>query len=561
MRRALICLFLVLHALPVLASDRNGNIGINLAGVSDWSTQAPFIDVFKTARPWLGHLPGQWGGATHEDLKAADYLDSNGWPVALPPELSSIGTVILNDLPPEATDLAGRYVLRFEGNGIVEVSGRAQNVKYAKGEISFDFAPGPGAVDIRIQRTDRARKGNYVRNISVVKQENLDAFAQGAVFNPDLMRRLEGFSNLRFMDWMQTNNSNLARWDDAPKLGDYTWARNGVPLGVMIALTNQLDADPWFTLPHMAEDEFARSFAMVVSEKLNPDLQAHVEYSNEVWNWQFAQAAYADAQAQARWGVADNWLQFYVARSIEIAQIWDEVFGDTADKRLKHVISSQTGWLGLEAQVFEAPLWRSENPGAPAPASFFYAYAITGYVGYGLGYGDNVDMVLGWLAESEEIASEDADAAGLTGADKDAYVIKHRFDLATEYAWDELLDGLVSGNPESSVADFLGRLLPYHQQVAAQNDLELIIYEGGSHVVGVGEAVNTEALTEFFLHLNYSPEMALVYEELLAGWQAADTGVFVAFNDVMAPSKWGSWGALRHLSDDNPRWNSLEAAQ
>jgi hypothetical protein len=32
---------------------------------------------------------------------------------------------------------------------------------------------------------------------------------------------------------------------------------------------------------------------------------------------------------------------------------------------------------------------------------------------------------------------------------------------------------------------------------------------------------------------------------------------FNAFVDVAAPSRWGSWGALRHLTDDNPRWQVL----
>lgn len=38
---------------------RGGNVGFGLAAVTDWSVQQPFLDVFKTARPWIGHLPGQ----------------------------------------------------------------------------------------------------------------------------------------------------------------------------------------------------------------------------------------------------------------------------------------------------------------------------------------------------------------------------------------------------------------------------------------------------------------------------------------------------------------------
>ena len=111
----------------------------------------------KTARPWIGHLPGQWGGASHEDLDEADYLDADGWPVEIPRELASIGTLVLTDLPEKAADLAGRYRLRFDGQGVIEVGGRAKNVRYGKNEIRFDFTPGPGHVDIRIQRPSTRR--------------------------------------------------------------------------------------------------------------------------------------------------------------------------------------------------------------------------------------------------------------------------------------------------------------------------------------------------------------------------------------------------------------------
>ena len=44
---------------------------------------------------------------------------------------------------------------------------------------------------------------------------------------------------------------------------------------------------------------------------------------------------------------------------------------------------------------------------------------------------------------------------------------------------------------------------------------------------------------------------------LLAGWAALSDQPFNAFVDVYTPNKWGSWGALRHLGDENPRWLAL----
>ena len=63
-----------------------------------------------------------------------------------------------------------------------------------------------------------------------------------------------------------------------------------------------------------------------------------------------------------------------------------------------------------------------------------------------------------------------------------------------------------------------------------------------------------EALTGFFTALNYSDGMGALYGDLLAGWARVSDQPFNAFVDVYRPNKWGSWGALRHLGDDNPRW-------
>ncbi len=539
---------------------------MNLAAVRDWSPQAPFLDHFKTARAWIGHMPGRWGGVTEEELRAAGYLDPDGWPLAIPPELGSIGTVLLTDLPESATSLAGRYVLRFIGDGIVEVGGRASNVRYGAGEVSFDFTPGEGAVDIRIQRSDREGRGDYIRNISVVREADLQAVEGGALFNPDWLDRIEGFAALRFMDWMETNNSPQVGWEDRPKVADYTWTRKGVPAEVLIALSNRIGADPWFTLPHMADDTYVRNFATLVHERLDEDLKAYVEYSNEVWNWQFQQAQWADQQARKRWGGDGLWLQYYAGRAVEVAQIWQEVFAEGAvdrdlSQRLVRVISTQTGWLGLEDQILTAPLWTAEETGRQPPARLFDAYAITGYFGAGLGTADRAPVVRAWIADSLDRARSAAEAEGLRGKEAENYIAAHRWDVAVAQAAVELRDGLNGGSNEGMLDDLLNRLLPYHARIASEHGLDLVMYEGGSHVVGQGPLIEDDMLTGFFTHLNYTAEMAELYRQLLNAWPRLGGQLFAAYSDVSTASRWGSWGALRTLSDDNPRWDVLEAAR
>ncbi|MQY42240.1 hypothetical protein GG681_06270 [Epibacterium sp. SM1969] len=542
-------------------ADLSQPMAMNLAPVADWSPQAPFLDHFKTARSWIGHLPGQWGGATEADLRAAGYLDENGWPTAIPTELSSIGTVLLADLPPEARSLAGRYRLTFDGDGIIEVSGRVENVRYDEGEVWFDFTPGPGIVDIRIQRNDRQNTGNYIRNIQIVKQEHLEAHAAGKMFNPRWLDLLEGFKALRFMDWMETNDSKQIGWEDRPLATDYTWARKGVPAEVMLRLANELGTAPWFTLPHQADDSYLRNFARLTHQQLDADLQLYVEFSNEVWNWQFEQAHWAEAQAQARWGKENLWMQFYGGRAAEMAEIWTDVFAEAPEDRLTTVIATQTGWLGLEEQLLDAPLWTAEHSHGKPPAAHFDAYAITGYFGGVLGRQDYVDVVRAWIADSRAHAQERGLAKGLRGIALRDFIAQHQFDIATAQANIELRDGLISGLEADTLADFSNRILPYHAKVAEKHGLDLIMYEGGSHVVGVGPYVDDEELTAFFTHFNYTAEMGELYRQLLKDWHAAGGVLFGAYADVSAPGKWGSWGSLRTLTDKNPRWDALEAAK
>ena len=89
----------------------------------------------------------------------------------------------------------------------------------------------------------------------------------------------------------------------------------------MIDLCNRLQVDPWFCIPHLADDDYVRQFATMVRERLDPKLKVYVEHSNEVWNGQFAQARYAKEEGR-RLGLSDNDFQaqlyYHSMRSVQI---------------------------------------------------------------------------------------------------------------------------------------------------------------------------------------------------------------------------------------------------
>ena len=522
-------------------------LAMGLYGLSDWSTQQPFIDVMKTARDWVGHLPGQWGGVSAEELRAGGHLDADGWPQSLPPQVERIEALLLTDQPEAAAHLRGSYRVTWQGRGEIELTGRARRVRMGEGEASFDYEPGEGSVGISIAAVDAA---DPVRDIHVIRADLLPLHEVGALFNPDWLARIRDLRSLRFMDWMMTNGSPVQGWDDRPRLTDHTWTVWGAPLEVMIALANEVGADPWFTLPHMADDDYIRRFAETVKAGLDPRLKAHVEYSNEVWNHIFPQAGWAAAQAETLWGASESgWIQFYGLRAAQVMDIWTEVYGSEAPDRLVRVVATHTGWPGLEEQILTAPLAFLHL--GHAPVDSFDAYAVTGYFGYEMGGEEMAARIDDWLSRAEAQAERDGAAQGLQRVALREYVRQHRFDAA--------ILPVAMALQEGSLGQLVDEVLPYQGEVAQKAGLRLVMYEGGTHVAAQMARVDEERLTEFFQVFNYTPEMAKLYEQLLTGWVAAGGTLFNAFVDVAPASKWGSWGALRYLEDSNPRWDMLMA--
>ncbi|MGR3635997.1 MAG: calcium-binding protein [Shimia sp.] len=525
-------------------------LAMGLAAISDWGTQLPFIDLMKTARPWVGHLPGQWGGVSTEDMEDFGLMDEAGWVWGIPENIASVEALMLTDQPPEATALAGRYRVTWQGAGTVEMTGRARVTSREDHEIWFEYTPGEGHVGVRIRDTDPTRTGDYVHSVSVVAETQIALFEAGAVFNPEWLRIVRDLRLVRFMDWMQTNASTQAAWDGRPLTGDFTYGWRGVPAEVMVQLANEIGADAWFNMPHRADDAYMRSFAELVRDQLNPDLVAYVEYSNELWNWGFQQAQWALKESEARWGQVENGhMQIAGARAGAMGRIWGDVFGDTAETRLMRVAATHTDWPGLEAGLLEAPL--AQKDGAPPPVASFDAYAVTGYFGVGLGLDGGADAVLGWLEEARATAERIGSEEGLQRAALAAFVDTHQYRGMHAKTAEALRKG--------SLKELLNEMLPYQAGVARDNGLALVMYEGGSHVAGVGNWANNDALTRYFAAFSTSDVLGEIYGELLAGWRGLGGRSFNAFNDVGKSSKWGSWGHLRHLWDETPRHTALTA--
>lgn len=76
----------------------------------------------------------------------------------------------------------------------------------------------------------------------------------------------------------------------------------GWPVELLCQLANKLNVNPWFCVPHMADDDYVTNLATTVKANLNTNLVAYFEYSNEVWNGLFIQFSWVTAKAKINWG-------------------------------------------------------------------------------------------------------------------------------------------------------------------------------------------------------------------------------------------------------------------
>jgi hypothetical protein len=467
-------------------------LGMNLSEPKDYNTEVPFIDVFRMSRPWISQRKGAaWGkGPTLS-------LDERGWVTSLEPGCWA-ETLLCNIRGGHYP--GGNYTVLYEGEGKIDVGGAAAAVSAAAGQMVLRVDSSKGPIFLRVTATNPR---NYVRNIRVLMPGGADSYRDNP-WNPTFLRRWQGMACLRFMDFMQTNNSPVSSWSERPVPEDATYFGKGVPLELLIDLANRLSCDAWFCIPHRADDDYVRHFASLVKERLDPRLKAYVEYSNEVWNSGFRQHAYAGEEGK-KLGYADKtweaaW-RYTAHRSVQIFRICEEVLG--GHERLVRVLPSQAASAYVSRQV----------------ASFQEAYkqadvlAIAPYLTFNIGPKTNPSAteVAGWNANR---------------------VLDHLERQALPQAVKWMHD---------------------NKAVADAFRLKLVAYEGGQHLVGIGGGENNEALTKVLQEANASPRLAGIYRRYFDAWEKADGDLFCYFSSVGTWSKWGSWGALQYADDEPSR--------
>ena len=523
-------------------------VGTNLNAINDWSSELSFIDAFKTSRPWITQCEqGEQADCSSEkawNTQETDELDldEHGWVRSLPNPTDKaiywfVGTLLFTSLNGHYP--AGQYIVLYDGEGTIEYDFSAEkNDKASRpGRDVINVTPTDDPIYIKITATDPNDNGNYIRNIRVILPNHESMYQQNQVFYPNFLEQIKHFKVLRFMNWMQTNGSTEEKWQQRTTISDARWSGEGktAPLEVMVNLSNLNNSDPWFNMPHQADDEYIQKFASLVKTNLSPNLKVYVEYSNEVWNSMFEQSSWLEEQASKEWDQAypdvdpyTKRLNWFGKRTAQICDIWKKVWAENSE-RVICVMGTQASNEWSITEILNCSLWKQE---APCYRHGINAVAIAPYFGYYLGLPEHEQIVTAWTKESD---------GGLTKLFQE---LQHGGLLNHETSGGALQDAANNIEDTANVIKTMG--------------LDLIAYEGGQHLVGVGDVVNNEAITQLFINANRDPRMGALYTEYFNIWKAKGGKLFTNYTNCRRPTKWGSWGTLEYMDQvTSPKYEAL----
>ncbi len=492
----------VCFCLSTMVSAQTKAIGTNISSVADWSPEILFVDVFKTARPWISFDEGgEWNSGVEVALRP------DGYPLQIPYNDGTnppqyVRTLLL--WSGDGTYPSGDYRLIVSGTGTVQLSGSAEGQFSCPTDQTISVDNTGGGIIFEILSSD---PDDPVHDIKLIEPGSHDSY-QTEPFFPEMLDFLSDFETIRFMDLMETNFSPVRLWTDRTPISYYSYAvKSGVPYEYLIALANKTQKNPWICIPEQADDDFVRQMAELLKTSLDPDLDIYVEYTNEAWNSIFSANAHV-IQMGAMLGYSGQpWAQgwkYYAKRSADIHHIFEGVFGD--DDRIINVVSAQAANAWLCNYILDSYKDSLYNPHQIQAD----VLAIAPYFGGGL-----------------------ADRLGDLGLAKDISV-------------DAILDSL----EYLALHESFDRM-DEAKDVADQHGVELIAYEGGQHLVSYSYRHLPEYINKL-AEVNRHTRMQDLYCQYFDHWyNTVRGGLFCHFSSHGRYTQYGYWGVKEHM------WDSL----
>ena len=251
-------------------------LGGNLDALRDWSRSLPYVNLMRQARGW-GAVDTPW-------IANASFDPITGWPIG------DFGVQVAS----VAVDLGGTYLLTAKGNADISyVEGSKQSIVNKTYDATTNTLTafivarqGASVMTLRFVNTT----GPGLQDVSLL-QPGYNLSAQSNL--TDLMlAHLSRFNILRFMEWTDTNENFEVNWNDTTPVN---WPLYRPPTHnpwqTIPYIASQLNKSPdiWINIPHLASDDYVINLARFMLKEINSTTNIYIEYSNEVWNYQFPQ--------------------------------------------------------------------------------------------------------------------------------------------------------------------------------------------------------------------------------------------------------------------------------
>src|SRR5262245_23679220 len=423
-------------------------MGVNLAGVEDWSTDRLFADVMKSAR-----RPSDFGSHLGQPP-----IDANGWP------LTDASIVAWHGI----SNMNGTYKLSFTGQadifawwGANTITNKAYNPGTNTTTADITYFPTDGSGLLlgfkNSRRTPNSPTNTGVTNIKLMRPVapgSAPSYDPSVTFTQPLKDLVNRFSAVRMMD--NTGSNGVAVngiWGNRRPADYASQAAVGPAKGMAweyaVQFWNETDKDAWVNIPFTADDNYIAQLATLLKNTLEPGRKIYVEYSNELWNTfgpfpGFANRDAAVAEVQANPNSPLNHDGIYPAkdpdgwelakrritlRTVQVSNIFRQVFGDgEMMTRVRPVLMSQlgytAGWLASGLDFVEDYFDSAARP-VPHPVSYFiYGGGGSAYQNpdWSIGPGITVDQIFATMPFNFAPAlKEDLDWVAAFGLKRIAY--------------------------------------------------------------------------------------------------------------------------------------------
>jgi hypothetical protein len=320
--------------------------------------------------------------------------------------------------------------------------------------------------------------------------------------------------------------------------------------------------------------------ARFLKNQLHPQAQLTLEYTNEPWNWAFAQTMnWQFEQAKKVFdypyddddnpdndndGMYQFALDWHAMRSAQLCDLVKAEFGAEAG-RVKCVLNAQSDWI-----------WPTLNYSLPCPegkkilgkecAESFDAVAIAPYFGaYIDGTVERQKYITdSWFSQGDAYALDRLfeEIRGLNSEDQPVEPPLFKAGLTEDQFKNGALDNAREG------------MAVYQEHVTNGTYRKPILaYEGGQHLMNHSRSCGdldadckkdrdefVDKWTALFSKANLDPRMGKAYATMMNDWTSTGGQMFTAFNFVSSSGYYGAWGLKEGLfktTEDSPKWQVM----